>query len=620
MTPGFRFNVLGSLEVWRDGQLVPIRTAKLRALLAALLIDANQVVPISTLTARLWDEDAPDGARNTLQNYVLRLRRALGGGAAGLVVTHPAGYRINVADGSCDLHRFDALTAEARRLAESGDVSRASTSLRRATDLWRAQPFLDVPSEKVQRDVVPALIEKRLDAIESRIDMDIDLGRHGDVLAELRELTAVYSWRERFWSQRMLALYRAGRQGDALKCYRDVRAVLSTELGVSPGAELTDLFQRILAADPELLREVPRPATREEPRVAGNLAAETTAFIGRRKELAHLGRLLEAGRLVTLTGAGGVGKSRLALHLAAQRAGTFGGGVWVADLAEPGGVDRTLATELGVRAEPGRGDRAGVVEHLRGERALLVLDNCEFSVGEVSAVVTELLGALPDLRILVTSRQRLGRPGEHVVVVAPMSVPPRSGDCRSPAGHDSVELLLSRTSAAAPEFRITHVDRRDVQTLCERLDGLPLAIELAAMRLGVLSLRDAVERSGDLFALLDSRGASHSLRGSVERSWELCSEPERRLWVRLAVIPGEFGLREAESACAGHGVAGGELVELVAGLVCKSILVADTSGPRTRYRMLGMLQEYGRLRSVDLAATEHGSQVPRLRSVAVSAR
>jgi predicted ATPase/DNA-binding SARP family transcriptional activator len=617
MKPVFQFNVLGSLEVWRDGQLVPIRAAKQRALLASLLIDANQVVSIDTLAARLWDGEAPDGARNTLQNYVLRLRRTLGGesGTADPVVTHAAGYRINVADGFCDLHRFDALTAEARRLAESGALSQASTSLRRATDLWRAQPFVDVPSEKLQRDVLPALIEKRLNAIESRIDVDIDLGRHVDVLPELRELTAVHPWRERFWSQRVLALYRAGRQADALQCYHDVCAVLSDELGIGPGAELTDLFQRILVADPELLCEVPESVS---PDVAGNLAAETTAFIGRQKELAHLGRLLEASRLVTLTGVCGVGKSRLALRLAAQRAHAFSGGVWVADLAarpEPGGVFRTLATELGVA--PGRGDLTGVVEHLRGERALLVLDNCESSLIEVTAAVTGLLRALPELRIVVTSRQRLGQPGEHVMVVAPMTVPPRSGDCRSQAGYESVDLLLSRTSAAVPEFEFTHADWRDVQVLCEKLDGIPLAIELAAMRLGVLSLRDAVERLADRFELLDDRGSSHSLRWSVERSWNLCSDSERRLWARLAVISGEFGLREAEGACASSGVARGELVELIAGLVHKSILVADTSGVRTRYRMLGMLQEYGLLRSVEFApATDHGSQVPRLRSVA----
>lgn len=645
MEPGFQFNVLGSLEVWRDGQLVPIRAAKQRALLASLLIDANQVVPIDVLVGRLWDEQAPDGAKNTLQNYILRLRRTLGeaSGAVCPVATHSAGYRINVDDGSCDLHRFDTLTSDARCLAESGNVGRASTLLRRATGLWRAQALLDVPSAQLQRDVLPALIEKRLNAIEFRIDLDIQLGRHVDVLPELRELTAVYPWRERFWAQRILALYRAGRQGEALKCHHDVCAVLSGELGINPGAELTELFQRILAADPELIREPPEsgsPAANEESegnhpttavadetadwsraRIVGNLPTETTAFIGRLKELAHARRLLESSRLVTLTGVGGVGKSRLALHLAAQQAHMYNGGVWGADLAactETTSVDRVLAAALGVQVDSGRSDRAGVVEHLHGKRALLVLDNCECSLEEVAMVVTELLRALPELQVLVTSRQRLGQPGEHVMVVAPMTVPARSEDSRSLAGYEAVDLLMNRTSAAVSEFRITQFNHGDVQLLCEKLDGIPLAIELAAMRLSVLSLRDAVERLGDRFQLLDTRDSSYSLRCSIDRSWNLCSESERRLWARLAVFSGEFDLAEAENACSGHSIARGEVIELLAGLVHKSVLIADTSGLRTQYRMLGILQEYGQQRSADLVpdAAAYVSKVQRLRSVA----
>lgn len=620
---GFQFNMLGSLEVWRDGRLVPIGAAKQRALLAALLIDANQVVSIDTLMTRLWDDHAPDGARNTLHNYILRLRRTLGGaeGSEGPVATDPAGYRLTVDEGSRDLDRFDALMADARRLAEQRDTSRAAVLSRRATDLWRERPLLDVPSEKLQRDVLPALAEKRVDAIEFRIGLEIELGRHVEVLPELCELTVVHPLRERFWAQRMLSLYRAGRQGDALNCYRDVCGVLSGELGVGPGAELTDLFQRMLVADPALLREVPetrlRPAEPSRRDAAGNLVAETSAFVGRRKELAHLARLLGSSRLVSLTGVCGVGKSRLALRFAAQEADLFGGGVWVTDPASwtgHGGADRALAAALGLRQEPGRGDRAAVVEHLRGQRALLVLDNCESALDDVAVVVTELLRTLPELRILVTSRHRLGQPGEHVMVVAPMTVPPSTVDRGPLVGYESVDLLLNRASAAVPGFDGTHVDWRDVQALCEMLDGVPLAIELAAMRLSVVSLRDAVEWPGSRFELVDGRGGRYSLRGSVERSWDLCTEAERLMWTRLAMISSEFGLSEAACACVGHGIARDEVVELLAGLAHKSVLSADTSGLRTRYRMLGMIQEYGRLRSADVVVPLI-TRVPRLRSV-----
>jgi predicted ATPase/DNA-binding SARP family transcriptional activator len=623
MGRGFQFNMLGSLEVWCDGRLIPIGSAKQRALLAALLIDANQVVSIDTLMSRLWDDRAPDGARNTLQNYVLRLRRTLGGadGSGGPLSTHPAGYRLDVDDSSRDLDRFEALMADARRLAALGDKVRAAVLSRRATELWRARPLLDVPSEKLQRDVLPALAEKRVNAIEFRIDLEIELGRHADVLPELRELTAAYPLRERFWAQRILSLYRAGRQGEALRCYHDICGVLSDELGVGPGAELTDLFQRMLLADPELLHcEVPEPrrATAEPSRrdVAGNLPAETSAFIGRRKELAQLGRLLESGRLVSLTGVGGVGKSRLALRYAAQEAEAFGGGVWVTDLASwtgQGSIDQALVAALGLRAESGRGDRSTVVEHLRGERSLLVLDNCESAVDDIAVLVTELLRALPELRIVVTSRHRLGRLGEQVMVVAPMTVPPSTVDRGPLVGYESVDLLLNRAAAAVPGFPRNRFDWRDVQALCERLDGVPLAIELAAMRLSVVSLRDAVEWPGSRFELLDGGSSSSSLRRSVERSWDLCTEPERLMWTRLAAISGEFGLRRAADACAGRGIARGEVVELLAGLVHKSVLRADTSGLRTRYRMLGMIQEYGRLRWADVVALN--PRGPRLRSV-----
>lgn len=253
MGAGCEFKILGPLEVLCDGVLVPIRAAKQRVLLVSLLIDANRVVSVETLVARLWGDASPPGARNTLQNYVLRLRRVLQStGESGPVLTCPPGYLIHVAGDAVDLHRFDSLVRRATIRTTEGDAQRASVLLREALGLWRGQPLSDLPSELLQREVVPALTERWLGALELRIAADLVLGRQADVLPLLQELTSTYPLRERFWAQRMLALYRCARQGEALTCYRTVSALLAEELGVHPGAELRELHRQVLTADPAL--------------------------------------------------------------------------------------------------------------------------------------------------------------------------------------------------------------------------------------------------------------------------------------------------------------------------------------------------------------------------------
>ncbi len=347
MGTDFEFRVLGPLEVLKDGDPVPIRAAKQRVLLASLLIDANRVVPVETLVARLWGETSPGGARNTLQNYVLRLRRVLGSTEdSGPVLTRPPGYLIDVAGDALDLHRFDALIRRATVTATQGDAEQASVLLREALGQWRGQPLSDLPSELLQREVVPALVERWLGALESRIEADLMLGRHGEVLPELRELTTTYPLRERFWAQRMLALYRSGCQGEALVCYRTVSRLLAEELGIDPGAQLRELHQQVLAADPALTSTGVHQ--RGDAPVTGNLPAEMTTFVGREQQLDQARLLLETARLVTLTGVGGVGKTRLALRIAAEVSGTLRDG-GMAGRPRPAGRPRA--------ARPG-GDRS----------------------------------------------------------------------------------------------------------------------------------------------------------------------------------------------------------------------------------------------------------------------
>ncbi|MGW6646718.1 AfsR/SARP family transcriptional regulator [Streptomyces iakyrus] len=625
MSTRYEFRVLGPLEVLRDGRPVRIDAAKVRLLLAVLLADANQVVTVETLVTRLWGEDPPGRARNTLQNYVLRLRRALGCPAGGApVLTRPHGYLIETEPGAVDLHRFTALVRQGRTALEEGAAARAAPLLREALSLWRGDPLSDLPTHLLQ-GVVAALNERRLDALESRIDADLALGRAADVLPELRGLIEEYPLREHFWAQRMQALFHCGRQGEALESYREVTALLADELGVPPGAGLRQIHHRLLASAPDL-NDV-RDVGTITPARDGDLPVEMTTFVGRGPQLAEIRRLLGTARLVTLTGVGGVGKTRLALRVAAEAAPSFADGVRLADLAplsDADLLDRAVSEALGLRDQSARPVADAIVDHLRGRRLLLVLDNCEHVVEHVAALVLRLAGAAPGLRVLATSRQRLGTPGEHVLTVPSLTLPTADGHSGSttaavsgdgPAADDpllrseAVRLLLDRAAGSAPAFRLTARNREAVAQLCLRLDGIPLAIELAAVRLRAMTAEEIVERLDDRFRLLSmpqprtSARYQYTLRGIVDWSYDLCTEGERLLWNRLSVFSGGFDLEAAEAVCAGEGVAREDVLDLLAGLVDKSIVAVNSSGDRARYSLLETIRQYGQQRLREEAGT-----------------
>ncbi|MGW6054797.1 AfsR/SARP family transcriptional regulator [Streptomyces sp. NPDC055189] len=616
----WEFGLLGPIDVVWDGVVVPIPATKQRIVLATLLLDAGRVVPLDTLVDRLWDEDPPGGARNTLQNHVLRLRRALGGaGGHGPVRTHPRGYAIEVADGELDLRRFDLLMRRAKSALSVHDAEGSSALLAEALGLWRGRPLCDVPSAALQRDVVPALLERRLVALELRVGADLVLGRHTELLPELAELTCSHPLQEPFWAQRMLALHRAGRQGEALHCYRTVRALLAEELGVDPGAELRELHRRMLADDPELAWSSPggrattvrgsAPAAATVPErgrgLGGGLPAETTSFVGRDRERAEAGRLLEVARLVTLTGVGGVGKTRLALRVAADAAGSCPDGVWTVDLApltDPRLLDRAVCEGLGFHDQSALPGREVLVRRLRDMRTLLVLDNCEHVVTATADLVHTLLRAAPGLRVLATSRHLLRVQGEHVLPLAPLTQ------------DEALRLLSDRAAASAPGVRVVEAGGGAAHQLCRRLDGIPLAIELAAIRLATFSAEEILERLDDRFQFLadtDTRGTPgtphtpasryvRTLRGVVDWSHDLCTEPEQVLWARLSVFSGDFGLEAAETVCSGDGIDREQLVRLLSGLIDKSILSMGSRESRTRYRLLETIRQYGgrRLRAL----------------------
>jgi predicted ATPase/DNA-binding SARP family transcriptional activator len=630
------FAILGPLEVRRHGKPVPIGATKLRLLLVALLLDAGQVVSVDALVDRLWGQEPPADTRNTLQNYVLRLRRALGANGIEVVLTHPRGYLIEVEPDALDVHRFTALVGQARTALGTGGADRAAVLLREALGLWRGEPLSDLPPDLLQ-DVLPPLAEQRLNTLELRVDADLALGRSADVLPELGTLIGAHPLRERFWAQRMRALHACGRQGEALECYRAISALLADELGVAPGAELQGLHQRMLAAAPELDAERDSAGGRRS-RQLGNLPAEPTSFVGRGRQRAEARRALQTSRLVTLTGVGGVGKTRLALRVAAEAGPAFSDGVWLADLAvlAPGTgaeqLDRTVAESLGLRDQSARPPADTVAEHLRGRRLLLILDNCEHLIEPVAELALKLMRAAPGLRILATSRERLGVPGEHVLLVPSLTLPDsslsggrlvnggeragRSGEAEPNAaddGSEAVRLFADRAAASAPGFAVTDRNRDAVVQLCRRLDGIPLAIELAAVRLNSIAVEEILDRLDGRFRMVSllrvraGGGHQQTLHSVFDWSYGLCTADERLLWARLSVFAGGFDLEAAEAVCAADGIAFEEVCDLLAGLVDKSIVMAGDAEGRTRYRLLETIRGYGRQR-----LDEQGGQVEML--------
>ncbi|WP_308293512.1 BTAD domain-containing putative transcriptional regulator [Streptomyces sp. RM72] len=608
MRSTYEFGILGPLLVRQSGTPVHVNAAKLRMLLASLLVEADRVVTVDTLVHRLWGDTPPLRARNTLQNYVLRLRRALGSPAdTGPVRTHPRGYLIETDPQTLDVRRFTSLVRLGRTALEQNAAERAAALLRQALELWRGDPLCDLPGDAFP-ELRLTLQEQHLAALELRIDADLAAGRSADVLPELRALVEAHPLREHFWTQRMLALYRCERQSEALECYRTVTALLGEELGVTPGPALRDMHARVLAAAPDLGRSPGRTEAASSPNAPGRhvLPVETTGFIGREAQLAQVRALLSTARLVTLTGVGGVGKTRLALRSAAQLAASYADGVHLADLAaltSPDLLDRAVAEALGLRDQSARPPAEAIVDRLRDRQLLLLLDNCEHVAGAVAALVLRLLRAAPGLTVLATSRHRLGVPGEHILTVPCLTLPEPGAACdarQPPERSESVRLLVQRAAASAPAFGITPRNRAAVAQLCRRLDGIPLAIELAAVRLGAMTAEEMLERLDDRFRVLCLPGMpgtetryQHTLRGVIDWSHTLCTPQERLLWARLSVFSGGFDLSAAEAVCAGEGVGREEILDLLAALVDKSLVAVDSTGPRARYSMLETIRQYG---------------------------
>jgi predicted ATPase/DNA-binding SARP family transcriptional activator len=590
--------LFGEFEVVRGGVAIPVRGAKQRALLALLALNRGNPVSADRLIDQLWGDGQTAKPANALQAQIVQLRRTLGASA---IVTSESGYALEISAADLDAARFEDLVAEGRRLSTEGEVARASAVLGDALRLRRGEPLSEFAYAGFADAERAHLNELALVATECRVEADLELGHHNELVGELEALCRDHPLRERLWELLMLALYRAGRQAEALRAYNEIRDRLVDELGVDPGSSLRELEARVLDHDPSLVAEQsPAPRAPSLPSVPGNLPEPLSSFLGRDVELKQVGEAIATSRLVTLIGPGGVGKTRLAVEAATRLQEQHPGGTWLIELAgvaDPEGVAPAAAGTLGaVRPALGDAQPPGstaelIARHLAGRSLVVVLDNCEHVIDEAANLARTLVGKVPGLRLVATSREPLGVPGEILIPIAGLA---------SPA---AIELFVDRARAVQPGFDGDGPAEAIIDGICQRLDCLPLAVELAAARLRALPLSTLAERLGDRFALL-TRGArtalprQQTLRAVVDWSYDLLFEDERRLFARLSVFVGGCELEAVEAVCVDHELPSTDVLDIMSRLVDKSLVTAPTPS-ETRFTQLQTLWEYGTTRLDD---------------------
>jgi predicted ATPase/DNA-binding SARP family transcriptional activator len=582
--------MLGPLEVTVDGRQINLGGRRQRALLALLLLHANTVVSRHRLIDGMWGEEQPPSASESLDAYLYRLRKIIG---PDRLPRRAGGYVVRVEPGELDVDDFDRLVASARQATNACDTARAVRALAAALALWRGPPLADLSDEPFARTEITRLEQARLSALEDRIEAELRMGRGAGLVAELQELAAVHPLRERLAAALVLALYRAGRQADALAEYQAVRRRLVEELGLEPGPELKELERRILQHDPVLTASDGGAVT--APTLLNNLPVELSAFLGRDKERSEVRALVESCRLVTLTGAGGCGKTRLGLQVAAGLLDGSADGVWLVELAavtDEEGVAPAVSGALRLAVQPGRPVLRALLDALAPQDVLIVLDNCEHLIGACATTAEAILRRCPRVRLMATSREPLGIDGEVIYRVPPLSLP-GPGDSSSPAidSSDAVALLMVRARTHGVPLSLDEQTGPLMVSVCRRLDGMPLAIELGAARLRSMSLAELGDRLDQRFRLLTggSRTAierHQTLRAAVSWSYGLLTGAERLLLGRLSVFADGFSIDAAEAVCGSGGVDVNEIASLIGSLVDKSLVVADRAGATLRYRLL----------------------------------
>jgi predicted ATPase/DNA-binding SARP family transcriptional activator len=605
------FGVLGPLEVRADGRSLRIGGQRTKALLAVLLLDANEPVATDRLIEALWGERPPRDAVNAVQVHVSRLRRALGAAgsdAASVLTTRASGYLLRLEDEQLDLWQFRSLAERGRAALDAGQYAEARALLTEALALWRGPPLADLAYESFAQADIAALQELRLAALEDRVDADIALGCDSRLIAELGSLVAAHPGRERIRGQLMLALYCSGRQAEALEEYRRARAHLVDELGLEPGPALQRLQRQILTHDPHLAAS----ATPTGPVcTAGLPPAPPTPMFGREADIEAVAVLVRglSTRLVTLVGLGGVGKTRLAIELARHLAQDFRDGarlVELASLSEQEHLASAIGRALAAPQRPGEQAQAALLRWLAGRHLLLVLDNFEHLV-DGAPLLSELLAGAPELTMLVTSRRPTCLAAERRYPVRPLEVPEQTtAGPEELQRYGAVAMFCDRARARDPDFMLDETSASHVLDICRRLDGLPLALELAAARIGLLSPGELAARLTPALTVLvggarDAPARQRTLRATIEWSVRLLGDEERGAFVHFAVLTGGATVPTAE-------IVTGASLDTLDSLVSQQLLVRRDQ----RLLMLETVREY----ALELLAADPDAETVRNRLAA----
>jgi len=534
--------ILGTVELaCCGGQLTLRHSPRIRRLLALLVVEAGNVVSVDRLADVLWGIQQPADPTSAVHNLVSRLRgmiRSAGCEQAVGIVTRPPGYLVEVADGQLDSAEFTRLVDQAREHLGAAPAV-AAALLDEALALWRGPAYAEFADEEFARAQACRLEELKMGATADRVDAALALGRPDEAIGLLEPLLAAQPIGHRPRSLHMLALHQAGRAAEALESFRHYRDMLADELGLDPPDELRDLEAAILRQDQAV-------ATVEPLRRPTNLPHQLTELIGRFTDTKRVAEAIQQARLVTLTGVGGVGKTRLALHVAAELSGSYPDGVWLCELAPATAeaVPDVLAGVLGVIQRQAVSVIPALVDYLRTKQLLIMLDNCEHVAAAAAELSESLLRGCPAVRILATSREPLGIDGEHVLPVAPLQT------------SDAITLFVQRATAASPSFALTEANAVDVAEVCRRLDGLPLALELVAPKVRSLSARDIVTRLDRRLHFVRTAGRirdqrHRTLRAVVDWSYQLLDAQHRQVFDRLSVFAGSFTIAAAQRVAGG---------------------------------------------------------------------